>query len=62
MKVRDIMKQAHVVDKDISFGEAAKIMSSLDIGSLIIVEDKKNDWNCSGGSSGRHRNKVVLGR
>ena len=41
MKVRDIMKQAHVVDKDISFGEAAKIMSSLDIGSLIVVKDKK---------------------
>lgn len=41
MKVKDIMKQAHIVDKDISFGEAAKVMSSLNIGSLIIVADKK---------------------
>jgi len=35
------MKQAHVVDKDISFGEAAKIMSSSNIGSLIVVAEKK---------------------
>ncbi|MDO8459691.1 MAG: CBS domain-containing protein [Nanoarchaeota archaeon] len=37
MKVKDAMKQPFVIEKDISFSEAAKIMSSKGIGSLIVV-------------------------
>jgi len=37
MKVKEVMKQPFVVDKDISLKEAAKIMSSNGIGSLIFV-------------------------
>lgn len=37
MKVKEIMKQPYVTDKDLTFAEAAKIMSSKDIGSLLFV-------------------------
>jgi len=35
------MKRAHIVDKDISFGEAARVMSEGHIGCLIVVLKKK---------------------
>jgi len=41
MQVRKIMRRAHIVDRDISFGEAAKVMSAGHIGALIIVLKKK---------------------
>ncbi|MBS3091037.1 CBS domain-containing protein [Candidatus Pacearchaeota archaeon] len=40
MKVKEIMKQPFVTEKDLSLQEVAKIMSTKDIGSLIFT---KND-------------------
>jgi CBS domain-containing protein len=37
MKVRDVMKKAVAIEKDISLREAAKIMTQNKIGSLVIV-------------------------
>ena len=41
LKVKDIMKKVVSTEKDISIKEAAKIMSKMQIGSIIIV--KGND-------------------
>ncbi len=37
MRIKELMKQPYVVDKDISLVDAAKIMSSKGIGSLLFV-------------------------
>ena len=39
MKIKDLMHQAFVIDKDIPLGDAAEIMSDKEIGSLIYVQD-----------------------
>ncbi len=41
MLVRDLMKQPMVIEKDISLSEAAKIMNSKNIGSLIVLAEGK---------------------
>jgi CBS domain-containing protein len=41
MLVKDLMKQPLVIEKDISLSEAAKIMSSKDIGSLVFLSNGK---------------------
>ena len=41
MLVKDLMKNAYTIDKDISLKEAAGIMSSNGYGSLIFVEEGK---------------------
>lgn len=41
MKVKELMKKAYVIDKNISLSEAAKVMSSRNIGCLIFVVGKK---------------------
>lgn len=41
MMVKDLMKRPYVVDKDVALAEAAKIMSSKNIGSLIFVSGNK---------------------
>ena len=41
MRVKDVMKQPFVTEKDISLGEVAKIMSAKGIGSLIYLSDGK---------------------
>ncbi|MEM4271736.1 MAG: CBS domain-containing protein [Candidatus Pacearchaeota archaeon] len=40
MLIRDVMKQPYVIEKDLSLREAAKIMSSKDIGCLLFVSDR----------------------
>jgi len=39
MKIKDLMHQAFVIDKDIPLSDAAEIMSDKEIGSLIYVQD-----------------------
>lgn len=41
MLVKEAMKRAFVIDKDVSLQEAARIMSAKNIGSLIFVSGKK---------------------
>lgn len=41
MLVKDVMRRPFVVDKDIILQEAAKIMSSKNIGCLVFVSGKK---------------------
>ena len=41
MIVKDIMKEPYVIEKDISLVEAARIMSSKSIGSLIFVSKNR---------------------
>ena len=41
MLVKDAMRRPFVVDKDISLAEAARIMSSKDIGSLLFLSGNK---------------------
>lgn len=41
MRVKDVMKQPFVVEKDIGLNEAAKIMGAKNIGSLIFLSDGK---------------------
>lgn len=41
MQIKELMKRPYVVEKDISLAEAAKIMSSKSIGSLIMVNGGK---------------------
>ncbi len=41
MMVKDLMKRPFVVDKDVSLAEAAGIMSSKNIGSLLFVSGNK---------------------
>jgi len=41
MKVKEIMKRAIVVDRNVRVKEAAKIMSEKGIGSLIVSKGKK---------------------
>ena len=41
MKVEDVMNKAFVVDPDINIRQAAKIMSSKGIGSLIVLKKNK---------------------
>jgi len=41
MKVKEIMKRAIVVEKDVKVREAARIMSEKNIGSLMVLEGKK---------------------
>jgi len=41
MQVKDLMKQAHIIHKDISLQEAARIMSSEGISSLLYVPKDK---------------------
>jgi CBS domain-containing protein len=40
IKVKDIMKRVVSTEKDITLREAAKIMSKMQIGSLVMVRDK----------------------
>ena len=40
MLVRDVMKQPFVIEKDMSLAEAARVMSSKEIGSLLFVSGK----------------------
>lgn len=40
MKVKELMREAFVVDKNISLSEAAKIMGSKNVGSLMYVSGK----------------------
>ncbi len=37
MQIKELMKQPYVIDKDISLADAAKLMSSKGIGSLLYV-------------------------
>ncbi|MDO8509171.1 MAG: CBS domain-containing protein [Nanoarchaeota archaeon] len=37
MQIKELMKRPYVIDKDISLGDAARIMSSKSIGSLLFV-------------------------
>jgi CBS domain-containing protein len=39
MKVKEVMKQPYVIEKDVTLNEVAKIMSSKQIGSLIYLVD-----------------------
>jgi CBS domain-containing protein len=41
MKVREIMNKAIVIDHDVSLKEAAQIMSSKNIGSLIVINKER---------------------
>ncbi len=41
MQVKELMKRPHVIERDVSLVEAAKIMSSKGIGSLIFVSRDK---------------------
>jgi len=41
MKVKEVMSQAYVTDKDITLEEASKIMSKQKMGTIMIVKDKK---------------------
>ena len=41
MLVKEIMNRPFVVDKDVSLGEAAEIMSKKNIGSLIFLSKEK---------------------
>jgi CBS domain-containing protein len=41
MMVKELMKRPFVVDKDVAMAEAARIMSSKNIGSLIFVSGNK---------------------
>jgi CBS domain-containing protein len=70
MKVKEIMKKPYVVDKDITFYEAAKLMSSKEIGSLVFVVKNKvrgivthtdliNNYNSNGKISSILQSKVI---
>ena len=37
MKIKDVMKKAVAIEKDVSLREAAKIMTQNNIGSLVVV-------------------------
>ena len=39
MKIKDLMRQAFVIDKDISLSDAAEIMSDKEVGSLIYIQN-----------------------
>lgn len=41
MKIKEIMKKAVAVEHEMSLKEASKIMSSKNIGSLVVVKDEK---------------------
>jgi CBS domain-containing protein len=41
MKVKEVMNKAFAIDYDTSLKEAAKIMGSRDIGSLVVVDADK---------------------
>ena len=41
MLIKELMRQPYVIEKDINLGEAARIMSSKNIGSLIFVSKNK---------------------
>jgi CBS domain-containing protein len=41
MKIGEVMKSVKTVDEDISLAKASEIMNSENIGSLVIVKDKK---------------------
>ena len=41
MQVKELMKRPYVVDKDITLADAAKVMSSKEIGSLLLVSKGK---------------------
>ena len=41
MKIGEVMKSVKTVDADISLAKASEIMNSENIGSLVIVKDKK---------------------
>lgn len=41
MKVKEVMNKAVVIDHDVSLKEAAQIMSSRNIGSLIVLKNNK---------------------
>jgi CBS domain-containing protein len=41
MKIGEVMKSVKTVDGDISLAKASEIMNSENIGSLVIVKDKK---------------------
>ncbi len=41
MQVKDIMQQAYVLEEDITLQQAAKLLSSKRIGSLLFVKKKK---------------------
>lgn len=41
MRVMDIMKKAYIIDRNITLKEAAKVMSSKRIGSLIFISKGK---------------------
>ena len=41
MKVKELMKQAYVLDKNLNLSEAAKIMAGKNIGCLVFVSGKK---------------------
>ena len=41
MQIKELMKQPYVIDKDISLIDAAKLMSSKRIGSLLFVSKGK---------------------
>lgn len=41
MQVKELMKRPHVIERDVSLLEAARIMSSKGIGSLIFVSRDK---------------------
>jgi len=40
MKVKEVMKKAVAIEKDVSLREAAKLMSKNNVGSLIVVHDR----------------------
>jgi len=39
MKIKDLMRQAFVIDKDIPLSDAAEIMSDKEVGSLIYIQN-----------------------
>jgi CBS domain-containing protein len=41
MQVKEIMNKAFAIDHDVSLKEAAKLMGSKDIGSLVVVKGEK---------------------
>ena len=41
MRIKDLMREAFITEKDMSLADAAKLMSSKEIGSLLYVEKGK---------------------
>jgi IMP dehydrogenase len=41
MEIKEVMRQAYIIEKDISLSDAAKIMSSKELSSLLFVKSGK---------------------